>query len=1039
MLLGTDLGVWSTTNILASNPGWGAMGGSMPLNRVNQLRYRASDGKLAAATVGRGIWTTDAFAIPYTLPTVAITGVSAMSLCAGSSVAVNFTTTGTFNTGNQFEVWVSDAIGSFVNQKRLGTGTSSPVSVTLPTTYNALPYGTNYQVKVVATNPGVESSPSAPLAIGNLENVVINDRIGNSSGNAICEGGQATFTLKPQNRAGAAVAVDRYQWNRYDGAISGATSASYTATQSGPYTGTVFQAGCMKTSSTYNLYTATTIYPYIRASTDDINQCVDSPVSLSANYNGDNASYQWNKDGVGIPGATAVTYIATQTGRYDVFVQDRACTRTTNFRQYEFGLAIEAKFFFGTPADSLICASSPASAYMYLASASKFSSIQWYKNGVAVTGETGSYFYANGPGAYAVAAQQGSCRTNTNALTRTSAPAIPIRIQFNGATSLCPGETRTLYAQSAINTSYQWQANGVDIPSASSSQYTISSSGAYSVRDTSPQGCGVTSEVRSFTFSSALQPQIVVSYLTSTAICGPTYLYDLNTYNTSTSSQLYTYQWQKDGVNLPSINNYAQYVDSPGLYTVRVTNGASCSGVSKGIYIQTSNPPRPLVAYQTLERCANNVVQLSNYNVSGSLRWKMNGALILGVVSNSYNATQSGRYSYVLTNGYCTVESAPVDVKIGEPTAATIVGAALVNAGQTALLPISFSGPTPWSLTLSNGQSATAITQNPYLMPVTPTATTTYSILSVVNACGTGTTAGSAVVTVGTGSADISLAMAVGTRTPKMGEVVSYSLNVANAGPTDAAGLQVESLLPAGVSFLDAVSSGITHSNGVVSVAAGSVLAGMTNAFVFRATITSPGTLATAAQITASQTPDPDSQPNSGTGDGQDDTAQADLRTADQNGPLLVSANPNQVPLPRLRSNQPAPVSSAVELSLQLDLDKLVANVAQQEAVTATITVRNRGGIPATGVVVRMLLPNGVPFPALQTGWQTVDAQTLNGYLSTIPAGGSATIKLLWRPAGEGILKAQILDVIETPYASTPGNGYVLGEKDDVQSRIRVR
>ncbi len=122
-----------------------------------------------------------------------------------------------------------------------------------------------------------------------------------------------------------------------------------------------------------------------------------------------------------------------------------------------------------------------------------------------------------------------------------------------------------------------------------------------------------------------------------------------------------------------------------------------------------------------------------------------------------------------------------------------------------------------------------------------------------------------------------------------------------------------------------------------------------------------------------------------------------------------------------------------------MDLDKLVANVAQQEVVTATLTVRNRGGIPATGVVVRVVLPNGVPFPASQKGWQAIDAQTLNGYLSTIPAGGSATVKLTWRPVGEGSLKAQIFDVIETPYASTPGNGYVLGEKDEVQSRIRVR
>lgn len=1040
VLLGTDLGVWSTTNILASNPGW-AISGSMPLNQVNQLRYRASDGRIAAATVGRGIWTTDAFAVLYTLPTITLTGVSTTSLCAGSVASVSFNISGTFNATSQFEVYVSDASGSFATQRRVGVGASSPVSFTLPGGSGTLPYGTNYQVKVVSTNPEVESGPSGSLAIGNLDNAFVADRTGNSYSGQICTGSQATIAFRPKTYNGGDSPADGYQWTRNGIAINGATSASYIAVQTGVYSGTVYQAGCAKIVSTYSLNLGSSMGVGLQRSSYDYNQCAGRSVSVYGQYAGDNALYQWLKDGQVISGATSASYTVTQTGRYDLSIRDQSCNVSIGPASYQFGASIEASVYFNNVADSLVCAGYPTGAYMYLNSESKFDFYQWYRNGVAIPGTTNSYYYyGSTPGNYSVMGRQGNCQTASNTITRTAVQEIPVAITVYGNTNLCIGESRTLYAQSVNNSSYRWQLNGIDIPGATSSQYTVLSSGIYTLRDTVGRVCTSVSAPISFTFSNAIQPKIVIESAGPNESCYGIYVYNLDSYYGANQLSGYTYQWQRDGGDLPGAVSTSVYAGTTGVYTIRVTNG-SCTGVSKGVFMKIGALPKPTITvnYRTLERCANNVVNLYNFTPGSNYQWKRNGTAIPDTYLNNLYAITSGRYSVVTSNGGCTAESDPVDVKIGEPTAATITGSALVNVGQTTYLPILFSGPAPWSLTLSNGQSATAITQNPYLMPVSPSATTTYAIASVVNACGTGTTTGNAVVTVGTGSADVSLNMAVSTRTPKVGDVVSYTINATNTGPQDAVGAQVQGMLPAGVAFLDAPSGGITSVGNVVFMSASTIPAGTTVPYVFRATVTAPGTFVASAQVIASQTPDPDSQPGSGTGDGQDDVAFSDLRTADQNGPLVTPDNPNQVPLPKLRSNQPAPVSSAVELSLQLDLDKLVINVAQQDVLTATLTVRNRGGIPATGVVVRVLLPNGVPFPASQTGWQSIDSQTLSGYLNTIPAGGAASVKLLWRPTGEGSLKAQIFDVIETPYASTPGNGYVLGEKDEVQSRIRVR
>lgn len=1042
VLLGTELGVWTTANITANNPGWTVSDGGLPLLRVYQLRYRPADGKLAAATVGRGIWTSDAFAIPYTLPTVTLTGVDNRTLCAGGTMAVSFGTSGTFEATNQFEVWISDATGSFATQRRIGLGTSSPVSVTLPGGYDALPYGTGYVVKVVAVSPEVESSSSAPLTIGTLSSATVYDRVGNTGSAQICTGSQATFSIRSRDYYGANIAAERYQWLKDGAPINGATNATYTATQTGVYSASVGQAGCVKTTSAYTLNVSNSLNAYISTSDYSNNQCTGGVVSLSAIYPGDIVSYQWIKDNVNVSGATSAVYGATQSGQYSLFIRDQSCSSTVGTLRFQFSSSIEATIYHNSIADSLICSGYTTQTYMYLANSQRFSSVKWYKNGVVIPGATSTSYYAPGPGAYSVQVQQGACQTASNTLTRSYAQQIPVRIQYGGNTMLCSGESRTLYAQSASGSSYRWQRNGADIPGATSSQYTVSNSGVYTVRDSIGRICNAVSDAVSFTFSNAIQPRIVSNSgdPNTTEFCYGDYIYNYESRYGGNVLQGYTYQWQRDGADIAGAQSSSQYAGSSGLYTLRVTNG-SCTGLSKGIYIRTGSTAKPVISANNTnqDRCANNITSLYAYVSNGVYQWKRNGAALSGATFSTYYATQSGLYSVATTYGNCTAESDPVLIKIGEPTAATLTGGALVNAGQTAYLPITFSGPAPWSVTLSNGQSATSIMQNPYLMPVAPINTTTYSIATVANACATGTSLGNAVVTVGTGNADLSLNMIVSNRVPKMYDIVSYSLVLTNAGPEAATGVQIQSTLPQYVSFLDSQSPGITHSSGVVAVAGGTIPVGIPTVFVFRTIISSPGTLVTSAQITSVQTPDPDSQPNSGTGDGQDDQAQVDLRTADQSGPLVASANPNQVPLPPVSSNQPVPSSSAVELSLQMSLNKSLVSVSQQDVVTATLTVRNRSSIPATGVAVRVLLPNGALVPSSQTGWQVINAQTINGYVNAIPAGGLATLQLTWRPTAEGELKAQIADVIEQVIGFIPGNGYTQGEKDEAQVRIRVR
>lgn len=64
VLLATEMGVWSTNDITASNPGWEASNQGLANTRCDMLQYRTADKLLVLATHGRGLYTSDVFAEP---------------------------------------------------------------------------------------------------------------------------------------------------------------------------------------------------------------------------------------------------------------------------------------------------------------------------------------------------------------------------------------------------------------------------------------------------------------------------------------------------------------------------------------------------------------------------------------------------------------------------------------------------------------------------------------------------------------------------------------------------------------------------------------------------------------------------------------------------------------------------------------------------------------------------------------------------------------------------------------------------------------
>lgn len=662
---------------------------------------------------------------------------------------------------------------------------------------------------------------------------------------------------------------------------------------------------------------------------------------------------------------------------------------------------------------------------------------QWQANGSDILGATNYYYFGGGGNVYTVKVTQGSCKTVSNPVEVLS--GTPTVTLYNiGKKQFCSGDVRTISVSGILNysSSYQWQKNGVDIPGATSSGYSVTATGTYRVQVAAGSCAAISPEV-TYQVGTTIQPEIFQS---STDQCSSS---AISPYLYTSYSSAYTYQWSRDGVDISGATQSGYNASRAGTYGLRVT-GSGCSGIAYAS-VRRNGLPKPTVsAVGPTQRCAGSVVQLSGSNGGNGVtyQWKRNGIAIPGATTYySLYAVESGQYSLVVKQATCEVESDPIDVKIGEPITASLIGTALVAAGQSAQLPVTFTGPAPWSFMLSNGQSVQNTFTSPYLVSVTPATTTTYSVSALTGNCGAGTATGSAQVRVGSGSADVSLTMQVSNRTPAVNDLLSYSLTLTNAGPQTAQYVQATNVLPAGLEFVDSPTAGnVQAANGVVTVGAGMLAAGISVTYSFRARATLPGVFVSAAQVTDLSTPDPDSQPNSGTGDGQDDAAQVDFRTLQPSGSVFASANSNQAPLPLLRSNQPVADPNTADLSVSLLVNNRTPDVARGDIVIATLTVRNRGGSAASNVAVQIELPNGL-FDYQNTGGWTpvVENRTYTAFLNGVPAGGEVSVTLRWQPSGSGVLKAQVLSMYETDPDSTPGNGTGKGEDDEATADVRAR
>ena len=202
---------------------------------------------------------------------------------------------------------------------------------------------------------------------------------------------------------------------------------------------------------------------------------------------------------------------------------------------------------------------------------------------------------------------------------------------------------------------------------------------------------------------------------------------------------------------------------------------------------------------------------------------------------------------------------------------------------------------------------------------------------------------------------------------------------------------------------------------------------------------TAAGQYELAAQIKYGLNLDPDSRADSGTGDGEDDTAKVTFRVGTGSNDVFASPNTDQLPLPAVALNQPPVDPAKADLQLSMALSRRV--VANNDTLTAYLALVNVGGAGASAVSLQVQLPTGVAFLSGEGWTSNGNLLTFSGIAVEVGTIVRRSIKLKTGTTSNPfslLLRAQVLSSDKPDSDSTAGNGYVNGEDDEAQADLRM-
>lgn len=145
-----------------------------------------------------------------------------------------------------------------------------------------------------------------------------------------------------------------------------------------------------------------------------------------------------------------------------------------------------------------------------------------------------------------------------------------------------------------------------------------------------------------------------------------------------------SYQWKKDGVNLPGETSQTYAATESGAYSVEVINAGGCSGVSDPVTVTVNNNPTvSTFPAGNAYLCGPTSSAVLTASQSSIYKWKLNGVDIPGATQQEYIATAAGTYTVEVIDLFgCSAISDPIEVSQNDAEIAISGNALAIVSGD---------------------------------------------------------------------------------------------------------------------------------------------------------------------------------------------------------------------------------------------------------------------------------------------------------------------------------------------------------------------